>query len=283
MLFGVAIILGAFYVRGDGERVVNGSVVVAPAPERVAITTRDSDGNGVEDWEENLQERFFETISIPTSTADSADTEPYEPPTTLTGKFSEAFLQDYLEGKMQGADFSDPTALVGSAVKAIESSTKARRYTRLDVVQIPDSPETIREYGNRLAEIMSTHSIDNENEMVILDRALRADSPELLEPLGPIQEVYGKILEDALRMPVPEKLTGTHVTFLNAVEAIRTDLGAMRVVFEDPLYALARIRGYEADATSLLNSFEAIARTLTANGVMYRNEEPGAFFYLFES
>jgi hypothetical protein len=282
MLFGVVIILGAFYVRDNGKLVADGSVVALPAPERTAITTKDSDGNGVEDWEENLQERFFETISVPTSTVGSEDTGPYEPPTTLTGKFSEAFLKDYLEGKVQNADFSDPTALVGGAVKAIDGSTRSKRYTQLQVAQVPTTQDSVREYGNRIAEIVAMHSIENENEAVILQRALDADDPALLEPLAPIQEVYEKVIRDALLVSVPDALTDEHVAFLNASEAIKTDIGAMRVAFTDPLYTLARMRSYEADATSLFNALTAMAKTFDAEGVRFRNDELGAAFSMFE-
>ncbi len=285
LLLGTLIILGAFWVRGRGGASEPGSIIVAPAPERTAIVTRDSDGDGVEDWEENLVGRAFETISISTSTAlfGEEDTGPYEKPTTLTGRFSEAFLQDYLEGKMRGADFSDPTALVGSAVSAIESSAKARRYTRLDVIQVPSSPESVRMYGNDVAGSVQRHSVKNENEALILQRALEANEPELLKELAPIRTVYEKVLSDLLVVPVPTPLVEEHLQLLTATEAIRTDIEAMEVAFTDPLYALARIRGYQNDAQALYDALQTIAKTLSQYGVNYENDEPGAAFYLFET
>lgn len=284
LLLGTLIILSAFWVRGRGGASESGSIIVAPAPERTAITTRDSDGDGVEDWEENLVGRAFETISVSTSTAflDGEENEPYEKPTTLTGRFSEAFLQDYLEGKMRGADFSDPSALVGSAVSAIESSTKARRYTRLDIVRIPASPESVRAYGNELADVMRRHSIQNEPEAVVLQRALEADNPALLEPLREVVSVYERILRDALEMGVPESLTDEHLAFVNAISAIKMDAEAMLVSFTDPLYTLSRMRGYEADQEALYNALKGVADELVRNGANYQNDEPGAFFYFFE-
>lgn len=282
---GTLIILGAFWVRGRGGASESGSIIVAPAPERTAIATRDSDGDGVEDWEENLVGRAFETISASTSTAflDGEESEPYEKPTTLTGRFSEAFLQDYLEGKMQGADFSDPSALVGSAVSAIESSTKAKRYTRLDVVRVPTSAETTHAYGNEISSIMQRYSIENESEVIILERALTADDPALLAPLSPIREVYQNIIRDTLETPVPDAFTDEHISYLNALEAIRTDIAAMEQAFTDPLLALARVRKYKDDAQALFDALRGIATEMKSQESDYQNDEPGAFFYLFES
>lgn len=283
MLFGVAIILGAFYVRGDGERVVNGSVVVAPAPERVAITTKDSNGNGIEDWEENLQERFFETISIPTSTADSAGAGPYEPPTTLTGKFSEAFLEDYLEGKMQGADFSDPTALVGSAVKAIEKSSRSRVYTSSEIPGVvPASGATQFEYGNDLAQTLDRNAVASQSAMVLLQEALASNDATVLEEIQNNERAYAGIVKDLLNMSVPENFIAKHLMLLNAFSALRTDTEAMRQAFTDPLLALARIRQYETDMRSMGLAFRAIATALRTEGIIYTETDPGSYLEIFE-
>ena len=62
------------------------------------------------DWQESLESNAFKTITTPTSTVTEGDDATYTPPTTLTGKFSEAFFKDYFTGKIKGKDFSDPTA-----------------------------------------------------------------------------------------------------------------------------------------------------------------------------
>lgn len=283
LCLGMFIILGAFWVRNRDSEAVSNGVVVVPAPERNPIVTRDSDGDGVEDWEESVIERTFARISTPTSTTlGDEDTGPYEEPTTLTGRFSEAFLQDYLQGKMAGVDFSDPSELVGNAVTAIESNTRSKQYSKLDIIRIPTTPESLYVYGNEISAVMQKHSIDNENEMVILERALTAEDPELLKPLQPIREVYEKIVRDALITPVPEMLANEHLAFINASEAIKTDIAAMELAFTDPLYSLARIRKYQEDATNLYNALIGMAEVIQKEAVEYRNDEPGAFFYLFE-
>jgi len=280
---GIVIISGAFYVKNTDGTEASGRVVVAQAPERTYIETTDSNNNGIKDWEENLRRKMFETITTPPSTISVDAEEAYEPPTTFTGKFSEAFLQDYLQGKINGADFSDPTALVGNALTAIQQNTQSKKYSRLHVQNIiPDSLEASRAYGNRLGEIMRTRSINNEHEVTILERALDKNDPQELEALLPIQEVYARTVEDMLRMDVPVSLMNTHVELLNAHEAIRTDIGAMRQVFADPLLALARIQQYETDARALFNAFNWLLKNLTATGVFYTSNDPGFVFYLFE-
>jgi hypothetical protein len=280
LAFGILIILGAFVTQNkSNSEALTGQIIVSQEPNREYIPTNDSDGDGNKDWKNSLE--GFETIETPTEVIESI--EPYTPPTTLTGRFSEAFLQDFLEGKMNGEDFSDPSKIVGNAVDAIDTNSLSKRHTRAEFYVIEDSPEAIREYGNAIAFIMKVHSIDNENEMIILQNALSANNSEILSELEPIRTVYVRMITDSLKLNIPASLAEAHVNLLNAYEAIRTDIEAMQVSFTDPLYALARIRLYEEDATALYNAYLAIHKVLSDAGASYTHDEPGSLFYIFDT
>lgn len=282
LVLGICIILGALYVGNKSVSGTTGSVIVSQAPLREAIGIADSDGDGIQDWEESLQGKVFETIDTPTSTALTEDNESYAPPTTFTGKFSEAFFKDYLQGKIDGRDFTDPTAFIGTAVEAIEQNTQSKRHTRLELTLIQSDFESIHEYGNRVSEIMQMHSANTINEALILQNALTANDPKILEGLKPIRIAYTDIIEDTLRMEVPDAFAGRHVDLLNAYELILTDIEAMQVAFADPLFSLARVKSYEKDAQALYDALKAIAVLLDQNNATYANDEAGAFFYLFD-
>lgn len=279
---GVVIILGALVVKNVGTESPAGAIVVSKAPEREYINSQDSDGDGIKDWEESLQGKVFETIETPTSTALANTDEPYEPPTTLTGKFSEAFFQDYLQGKINGEDFSDPTVFIGNAVSAIEKNTQSKKHSRVELTIVPDSPEALHAYGNSFAQIMNSSVVSVENEAVILQKALTANDPAILEMLTPIHDAYVSYISQSLRMEVPESFALLHVSALNTFEAVLTDVEAMQLAFTDPLYALARTKGYEADTLALYESLKRINQKLSENGVTYASGEPGSFFYLFD-
>ncbi len=281
-ILGGLIILCALAVKNSADAEQTGSVIVARAPVRTPIAARDSDKNGIEDWQESLQDRVYKTIDTPTSTFAVDLSEPYTPPETFTGKFSEAFFKDYMEGKVNGQDFSDPSALVGTAVEAIEKNTQSKRHSRLELTIVPTTPESIRAYGNRVAEIMQIHSINNEPESYILQNALEANDPKMLAELEPIRNVYVETIVDTLAMDVPDVFADMHVDLLNANEAIALDISAMQVSFTDPLYSLARVKSYKDDAGALFKSISAIREKTTQEGISYGNDEPGAVLYLFK-
>jgi hypothetical protein len=272
-------ILSALSVHNQNTPDPENGVVVLPAPERSYIETRDSDGDGIKDWEEGIQDQLLRTIPISSTTLAAAAT--YTPPTTLTGKFSEAFLQDYLQGKMRGQDFSDPTAFVGTAIEAIDKNTTSRVHTKKELTIVPTTPDSLHEYGNELVRIMNTYSGNNENEAVILQEALKAQDEEILKKLDPILESYAQIIADSVLLPVPEDLVNEHLVLLNSYESILTDVTSMRVALQDPLFALSRIRVYEKDVRALYDALTAIADQLDTRGVVYLESDYGVFLHKF--
>ncbi|HEU4677404.1 MAG TPA: hypothetical protein VFS75_01645 [Candidatus Paceibacterota bacterium] len=274
------IILGAFHLRSASGDEPAGGAVVVKAPERAAIPIEDTDGDGVADWKDGLEAQVFSAIATPTPLSAGEDAT-YTPPTTFTGKFSEAFFADYLDGKIKGEDFKDPSKLVGNAVSAINANTRSKTHSRSELTTTPTSPESVRAYGNALGDVLKAHSRNGDDEMTILEKALSTNDASLLDALGPIRDEYAGTIADALRMSVPDDLVAEHLAFLNAVEGLKTDVEAASVGLTDPLYTLARVRGHKDVQTALGTSFENIAKKLTAYGATYGADESGGFFYLF--
>ena len=281
LVVGMVVILVALYVSGDNAPYQEGSVIVSQAPVREYIESTDTDGDGVKDWEESLGGLITDTIQIGSSTGTGI--EPYTPPETFTGKFSEALFQDYLTGKINGADMSDPTELVGKAVQAIEQNTQSKRHLRAELHTVDSTTDSIRAYGNGVVSALRSGGIKgSENEMVILQRALEKNDATELAPLGEIENAYTRVLNEALRMPIPTKFVTEHLTLLNALEAMRTDIASMKLAFTDPLLTLARVKTYEEDAKLLFNILKAIGKSLVENGASYTPDDPGAVFYMFD-
>jgi hypothetical protein len=279
---GIIIIFGALSVSKTGSADMSGSVVVATAPERNYIESADSDGDGVKDWEEELGIMFTE-VSLNTSSSTLPNQSTYTPPTTLTGKFSEAFFKDYLDGKVKGVDYSNPTEFISNAVTAVEKNTRSIKHSRLELTIVPSSFEAVAAYGNTLSALMAANASHEGSDIEIFQAALDKHDPTLLAPLKSILDMYTNTTREALAMQVPDSLADEHLAFLNACESLATDVYAMTIAFDDPLYAIARVQNYNEDYKALYASLKNISLTIKDAGVTYMNNEPGAFFYLFEN
>jgi hypothetical protein len=273
------IVLGAFLLSRNDVGVQTAASLQATEG-RSYIEPVDSDGDGTPDWEENALRRIYDTLPSPTTTA--TDIATYEKPTTFTGRFSEAFFQDYLSGKVSGADLSDPTDIVNKAVETIEANTGTNFYNRLDITVIPDSDFAFREYGNTIGKIIVEDSAPKGTgkEMVILQRALETNDETLLAGLDPIHTAYTNYVLHTLETPVPESFATEHLALVNTYQSILDDVSAMRGVFTDPLLGLARVNRYQNNASGLYYALQNIIIKLTERGVVYATDEPGAILYL---
>lgn len=277
LTLGAVLILGAFWVSGRSNSVISPEtqVVVAAAPERTHITT-DKNGDGIQDWEEELRQ-----ITAETSNGSATGTGTPRKGNTLTDRFSKAFLQDYLEGKMQGKSYTGNDAFVANALDALDRSVAPKVHTVGEQETVPATTANMRAYGNELVRIMNTHSAGTRNELVILNESLKTRNPALLEDIAKIKHTYEKVIMDTATLRVPETMTQQHTELLNAYERILVDVTAMQLAYDDPMYTLARMDQYRADAKSLYEALRATALMLSASGIQYSEMEAGKFFNLF--
>ncbi len=273
LVVGFVLVTGSFYVSASNETVAGDISVIAKPPTREYIPINDANNNGISDWaEELLDER--ETI------VDDIDpVEAYVPPSTLTGRFSIEFFQDYLYAKGFGENIvGTKEELAERAVAELKREATDVVYTIDDVIiDTDDSTEAIRRYGNRIAEITTEYSnpvTENLSETDILERAINTDNPERLKDLDPIIDAYRGYFEATKATPVPPKLVRQHVDLINVYNAVLTDLIAMRYTFEDPLLALLRTKRYEEDIAGLIYVYYNIDRVLRREGITYEEDEP---------
>lgn len=285
LTLGIAVILGALYVREHADSAPsNEAAVVAETPTRTYIEATDSDGDGTMDWEESLQARVFESIATPTST-DASSTESYVPPTTLTGKFSEAFIKGYLSEKKRKGDINtdlsdtERTEFINSAIAAAEENVAVKEYTPADIHIVPTTQESLRAYGNDVMNTMIHNPIRDMNVLLILTKAIEENDEKAIEEISTNEAAYANVVAESLLIEVPEQLVETHLDLLDSYEALHADLLGMQYAFDDTLLSLMHVRRYPEDNMKMLAALKTIKTTLSAAGIYYEKKEPGSLFY----
>lgn len=273
LIVGAVIISGSLYVSASNTN-IEGEVTAQPAPEKQYIKPVDSDGDGIDDWaEELLADRAVISAQL------NPD-EPYAAPSTLTEKFSVSFFQQYLYAKGLG-DFSyDRDELVAKATEVLKREATDRVYDYNDIILSErDDISAIHAYGNRMAEIVLNYSNPpGDDEVSIVQKAMNQNDPERLAELDPIIESYKNYLEQTLITPAPPSLKREHVDIINVYNAILNDLMAMRQTFDDPLLGLLRLKRYNEDVEGLAYVAFNLELSLRKFGVTYKDDEPAAMF-----
>jgi hypothetical protein len=252
-LAGTAIIAGALLIRSYSETPTGTSkeaVVVATAPERSAIRVTDANDDGVPDWQESLL--VTSALDIASTTTD------FKEPDTLTEKFALEFFQDMVRAENYGAFGDTPEELVLEASNALAAQAVDVLFVASDILLSSDnSSDALTVYGEAVAQVTVRYpDASQENEAVVLERALRSQNAAELVALDIKIEVYENILRDTKALVVPSKLQKEHLDLLNSYQAVLTDIQAMRTAFTDPMLTLLRMKRYQEDTLGMATSFK---------------------------
>ena len=284
MLLGAGLVGGAFVIQkkaaADEETPV---LVVARGDVRTVQPALDTDEDGFPDWEETLRgtdPRAY-TTAEEMYPADATSSEPYTPPTTITDRFAERFLENMIRtGAGEPMTEEQKARLVEESVNTLSAETADRLYTRGDITIVADNDTAaLHTYGNALGELFLTPSVAHEPELIILGKAVQANDPAVLDGLKPIEAAYAGMLRAVLLLETPSGVAAEQVGLVNALSLVRADIAAMQEVFTDPLGSLMRIRRYEDDARGLAFALDNIRIALEKNSIAYTSEEPGLIFF----
>lgn len=248
---------------------------------RATQPTLDTDGDGYPDWEEELRgtDPFTPTTLKTASSTDEG--EPYEPPTTLTGRFAEDFLEGLIT-ESAGRELTDEekVAFAADAAADLAKAVPDKLYTRADLRIVADTSTTARrEYGNTVGSILIAHNVESDSELEILKQALSSNNPELLAQLTTIANAYGRIVRDLAATPAPTSLAKEHLDLVNTFSIIETGIRAMGTTFDDPLKSLLRIQRYQEDAAGLFYAIDNLRAALEKSGIAYTSDEPGIVLF----
>lgn len=279
LLVGFGLVAGSLVV--SNLRTPNPEVSVAPlpsankAPERQFIAVKDSDNDGIEDW----RAEFVSRTPILVAQATTTET-PYVAPSTITDAMGIRFFENILQAKA-GLGMSEEEVVQKTAEQVV-GVVKDALYTTRDITTVPTTEESIRLYGNTMGAIILNNNVPGyDSEVAILDRALKMESEEEVQKLLPLENVYRTMRDEALKTPVPNEFAKEHTDVINTYNALYASIRDMRLVFDDPVISLMRIKRYEDDATGLGNALRNLYLALEPHASLFTPDDPAVVLVAF--
>jgi len=280
-LIGFALIAGSYVNSNFGKNAepltANIYTATTPLAPRIFIPIVDSDQNGVEDWREDF------VSETPLIIDESTSTVPYEMPTSLTDQVGIQLFQSILEAKAMGKVGPSQTEIIQKAADQLRKTVKDVIYGPNNVTTIPLSPTAVRTYGNTMAQIiLNNNQPDSENELTILDRAVKSEDPEELKKLNPLALMYKNLRDQSIATPVPEPFLKQHLDLINTYQALYKNLSDMQLVFSDPVVALMRVKRYQDDAIGLSLALQNIYNMVLPYASVFESNDPAVLFVVFD-
>ncbi len=283
-----------------------------------AIATKDSNGDGLPDWEKTLYgipinstttdyfnlgmtdgeavarglivPRAVSDISIATSSSASIESSInpsllVPPKGSLTEVFAQSFFSSYLKAKQKngGADLSqnDTRAIANQALKTLSSSIRATpNFKTIKQLNISGSGTTaLKTFAIQAEAIMTKNTSDaKKSEIKYLQDALQKGDTTAYEHLSSISKAYKDTAVGLSVLQVPTELANTDLMLVNSFMRISQITNDFARANKDPLATILALKQYPKAVLELKQSFINIGNIYTTSGILLTKGAPGASF-----
>jgi hypothetical protein len=252
--------------------------ITTSVPDRAFIPVVDSNNDGVEDWREEF------VVQAPIELPAASTTVVFEMPTTVTGQVGIQVFESLLKTKADVQFAQSNEVIVDRTTDKISGLATDVLYTTNDIEVIPTDPVAIRRYMNMMGQSLISNNVPNsKGELQIVYTALQTNDETLIAELDPLAAMYQKLRDEALATPVPERFATDHLNLINAYHAMYQNINNFKLIFEDPLVALLRIKRYQDDATALALILNAMYRNATPFQSLFTTDDPATVFISFST
>lgn len=266
---------------------------------------RDSDGDGLPDWEEYIYEtdmanpdtdgdgtkdgeevRIHRDPGVPNTAKEGEKPNDHltvlDDPDFATSSsdidgIKREFFAKYL--KERGDEIREAT--FRNIIKKFNPKEFTPRYTLLDLTIVPDTgPEATRTYGNAMARVIGKHSAFQFKrvELVIKEALAKKDS-SLLNALDKPIVAYRNLAADLRTIPVPADIAKTHLAIVNGEDGIARALAAMLFLIDDPIRGSGGYESYLTNTIQIKVAHVALINYFHDKGVVFTDDEPASLFF----
>ncbi len=311
-LFSTVLIVGVFLIARGVESPSHAQASTESALLQ-SIATKDSDGDGLPDWEEALYgtdpkvtdtshlgmtdgEAVARGLIVPlaiadmplatSSSASGADGLPAAPTEgTLTAAFAKTFFSLFVAAKKAsgGADLSE-SEMNDVANKALESLSSVMAIapdfkSAKDLTVSGSGSDALKAFAvSAEAVLMKRTSNATKSEMLYLKDAIEKNDATAIPFISSIAKSYRESAIGLAVLPVPKELAADDLALVNAMMRMSQIATDFAKVNDDPLATMLALKQYPEAVLALGNAFIRIGTIYRTAGITLPAGTPGAVF-----
>ncbi len=241
------------------------------------ITTRDSDGDGVRDWEEflwNLDPNKKDSNGNGLPDAEelevrkialrgTATVETSAATSTFTDTFSREFFVAFSALKQSGnLTTSNIDQISKQSLAALTQATIQEKYLKKDLLLASSTPESKILYEKNMSTVGKGLPIKTlGRELELLNRAInKPRSEKLITELKKIQQIYLALAERTMKIAVPSAIQNTHLELANSYYKLGAAVGGLTQIYDDPALSIVYFNEYQKALDRLPVILTALAK-----------------------
>lgn len=308
LLFVVALVFGADWL---GDRGSGGEKLLGVIPgQKISggsfgqLVERDSDRDGLKDWEEALWETDASNPDTDEDgTEDSEEIKLGRNPKikgpndklseeekravgggseeiSKTDAFGRGFFASIMTLKDSGQLTPENMQKLSDSLVENFTTEDVKNFSIGDLKILSDSGSAaLKKYGNELGAIFEEYlKLKLPDEIIIAARAVSSGDQGELQKLDQIISANKKLIEKHLAMSVPSKASPVHLKLINHYQTITVAIENMKKMIDDPLTGTIAISRYKKELQPLNNTMTELKNFFINNKIVFGESEPGILF-----
>jgi hypothetical protein len=263
------------------------TVITATSSSIIENTDKDSDGDGLKDWEEVLYgTNPHNPDTDGDGTSDGAEIAAGRNPlvkktatvddhfaalaklgiktgpsglgtttdNTLSGQFGRDIFSQYMQLQQSGnsTDQTSQQDLINGILNSDKFLLSPKVYTTADLNLVNDSStSSLQRYAAGVENIFHTLLIQSRDETVIVQESLSKNDPSILAQIDPTIASYKKVTAALVALPTPRGIASMHLDIVNGMSGLLFVDESLRKTSVDPLVALQGM----GKSTQILENF----------------------------
>lgn len=245
------------------------------------LVNKDTDNDGILDWEEGLWGTDPAQKETVQGTPDGATVAKLkaeqsenrenreenslanqdEENLTQTDKFSRELFTTIAALNQNGTmDEATIEALSASLAEQIQKSEPEKVFTLKDIKVIDnESKEAIQKYNDTLLSVYQKYSTAKGVPEILEKLVADEENMSILKELEPIITQTKKIVNELLKIEVPQSLSALHLELINISQRLSENIGGIKLLDNDPIVTISAMNQYWENAVAL----EAVANKLS--------------------
>lgn len=272
----------------------------------VAYAAKDTDADGLPDWEEALygtdpnnshsvnatvldgqavaeglvKPKFATATTTPVDAASIPGTN--AGPQTVTDQFARDLFNQYLAQRGSGdATPEDIASFVEQRVAALaDQHTVPNAYNQGQVRISGTGPDALLTYAADMEAAFNRHPLPKGADvMTDLGLATTNTDAAAIARLAGTGKVYAAIAQDMMKIEVPKEAASSHLVLANALMHLSGTVTDLSMLASDPIRSMLSIGNYPSQVDDFTRALTTLYTLYTNEGVSIDKGEPGSHFY----